>query len=240
MKTPNFQELILFENTNYILINKPAYVASLDERTTDKQGISILRMAKNYVADAQLCHRLDKETSGVLAIAKNAEAYRNLSIQFEDRVVEKVYHAIVMGQQEFQEVSVYLPIRPTKTGTAVIDREEGKEAETVFTTLEVFKRHTLVACYPHTGRMHQIRIHLQCLKAPIVADSTYGGQNLYLSELKRKFNLKKDTEEQPLIQRVALHAFSLSFEDLDGKGLVVEAPYPKDIAALLKQLRANI
>ncbi len=240
MKKLDFKDLIIFENDNYLVINKPPHVASLDERTADKQGVSILRMAKNYLEGAQLCHRLDKETSGVLAIAKNPEAYRHLSIQFEDRVVEKTYHAVVMGQQEFNDVTVYLPIRQTKTGTVVIDREEGKEAETVFQTLEVFKKHTLVACYPHTGRMHQIRVHLQCLKAPIVADLTYGGQHILLSELKRKFNLKQETEEQPLIQRVALHAFALRFIDLDEKELLIEAQYPKDIAALLRQLRGNL
>jgi 23S rRNA pseudouridine955/2504/2580 synthase len=240
MKAPDFKDLIIFENDNYLLINKPPYISSLDERTTDKTGISILRMAKAYLADAQLCHRLDKETSGVLAIAKHPEAYRHLSMQFEDRIVEKTYHAIVGGQQEFKNVSVYLPIKQTKMGTVVIDREEGKEAETIFDTIEVFKQNTLVACKPYTGRMHQIRVHLQCLKAPIVADLQYGGQHLYLSELKRKFNLKKDTEEQPLIQRVALHAFALSFADIDESDLYVEAPYPKDIAALLRQLRSNV
>ena len=75
----NFEDLIVFENEDYILINKPPHVASLDERTTDRTGISILRMAKEYHADAQLGHRLDKETSGILAIARNPEAYRHLA-----------------------------------------------------------------------------------------------------------------------------------------------------------------
>lgn len=237
MRIPNFSDFIIFENEDYIIVNKPPYVSSLDERTVDKAGISILRMAKEYHADAQLCHRLDKETSGALAIAKNPDAYRNLSIQFEDRIVDKTYHAIVSGIHEFDERVVNLPIKPLRDGTVTIDREEGKPAETIFKTLEIFKQHTLVGCKPITGRMHQIRIHLQCLKASIVADLQYGGKHLYLSELKRKFNLKKETEEQPLIQRVALHAHSLTFVGQDMVAIRAVAPYPKDIAALLKQLR---
>jgi 23S rRNA pseudouridine955/2504/2580 synthase len=233
-----FQDLILHEDQDYILINKPPYVSTLDERTID--STSIIRLAKAYWEDAQVCHRLDKETSGILAIAKNPAAYRNLAIQFEDRVVKKIYHAVVEGIHQFDGVDVYLPITRTSGGKVRIDKKEGKEAETIFYTKEVFKKHTLVECFPLTGRMHQIRIHLACLKAPIVSDEFYGGHKLYLSELKRKFNLKKFTEEQPLISRVALHAFALEFVALNGEQLRVEAPYPKDIAALLRQLRANV
>ncbi|WP_448518440.1 RluA family pseudouridine synthase [Rhodoflexus sp.] len=233
-----FQDLILHEDQDYILINKPAYISTLDERTID--SASIIRLAKAYWEDAQVCHRLDKETSGILAIAKNPEAYRHLAIQFEDRSVKKVYHAVVEGIHQFDGVDVYLPIARTSSGGVRIDKQEGKEAETIFYTKEVFKKHTLVECFPLTGRMHQIRIHLACLKAPIVADEFYGGHKLYLSELKRNFNLKKFTEEQPLISRVALHAFGLEFMALNGEPLRVEAPYPKDIAALLRQLRANV
>lgn len=236
----NFESLIVFENDDYILINKPPRVASLDERTPDKSGQSILRLAKAYHADAQLGHRLDKETSGILAIAKNPEAYRHLAMQFEHREVAKRYHAVVNGLHDFDGISVYLPISPVKDGTAVrIDREKGKVAETIFNTLKAYKRHTLVECMPVTGRMHQIRVHLMCLKAPIVNDPTYGGEPILLSQIKRKFNLKQDTEEQPLIQRVALHAHSLTFALLNGDSMTFEAPYPKDFDTVVKQLEKN-
>lgn len=236
----NFESLIVFENDDYILINKPPHVAALDERTTDKSGVSIVRLAKAYHADAQLGHRLDKETSGIMAIAKKPEAYRHLAMQFEHREVAKRYHAVVNGLHDFDMVSVYLPIAPIKDGTAVrIDREKGKIAETIFNTIRAYKKHTLVECMPITGRMHQIRVHLMCLKAPIVNDPTYGGDSIYLSDIKRKFNLKKDTEEQPLIQRVALHAHSLTFTQLNGDEATFEAPYPKDFDALVKQLEKN-
>jgi len=232
-----FKDIIIFENNDYILINKPPFLASLDERTQDKHQ-SILRLAKAYSDDAQLCHRLDKETSGVLAIAKNPAAYRNLAMQFENREVTKRYHAVVNGVHDFDSVSVFLPIAQLKDGTAVrIDREKGKIAETVFFTLKAYRHHTLVECIPITGRMHQIRVHLQCLKAPIVCDPTYGGDDIFLSQLKsKKFNLKKGTEELPLIKRVALHAHSLTFRLLNGEVIKVEAPYPKDFDVLVKQL----
>jgi 23S rRNA pseudouridine955/2504/2580 synthase len=87
--------------------------------------------------------------------------------------------------------------------------------------------------------MHQIRIHLTLLKAPITGDETYGGKLFYVSSVKRGFNLKKLTDEQPLLKRMALHAFSLEFALMDGKKVRIEAPYPKDFHALVKQLQDN-
>ncbi len=232
----DFKNLIVFENENYVVINKPPFVPSLDERTADR-SLSILKMAREHYDDIQLCHRLDKETSGALVLAKNSEAYRHLSMQFEHREVQKEYHAVVNGVHDFESISVFLPIAIVKDGTAVkIDRQRGKLAETVFFTLKAFNKHTLVRCIPITGRMHQIRVHLQCLNAPIVCDPTYGGDYIFLSQLKRKFNLKQETEELPLIKRVALHAHSIHFIDLDENILEVTAPYPKDFEVLVDQL----
>lgn len=238
MKKIDFKDLILFENEDYIVINKPPYLSTLDDRVTAGK-LSVLSLAKNYCPSIQIGHRLDKETSGCLAIAKNPDAYRHLSIQFEKRKTQKVYHAIINGIQDFKNVEVSKPIHAFNTGVVKIDHENGKEATTFFTTLEVFTKNTLIECKPITGRMHQIRIHLAVLGAPIVFDNLYGGKPLYLSELKKKFNLKEETEEKPLIQRVALHAKKLIFEGLDEKEIIVEAPYPKDIKALLAQLEKN-
>jgi 23S rRNA pseudouridine955/2504/2580 synthase len=242
VKKIDFKDIIIFENDDYILINKPPYLSSLDERTPDKnQGAtpqSILRLAKEYSSDAQLCHRLDKETSGVLAIAKNPAAYRSLAMQFEAREVTKRYHAVVNGVHSLDSISVYLPIAQLRDGTGVrIDREKGKIAETIFNTLKVYKHFTLLECMPITGRMHQIRVHLQCLKAPIVADPMYGGEDIFLSQIKsKKFNLKNGTEEIPLIRRVALHAHSLTFRLMNDEVVRIEAPYPKDFSVVVKQL----
>jgi 23S rRNA pseudouridine955/2504/2580 synthase len=87
--------------------------------------------------------------------------------------------------------------------------------------------------------MHQIRVHLAWLKAPICGDTQYGGQLFYLSTVKRGFNLKKATEEEPFLKRMALHAFALEFTGMDGAPLNLEAPYPKDFRALTNQLAEN-
>jgi 23S rRNA pseudouridine955/2504/2580 synthase len=234
MKYPVFKDLILFENDDYIVINKPPFLATLEDRTP--QSTNILRLARQYNPDAQACHRLDKETSGALALAKNNEAYRQLSMQFEHRQVGKLYHAVAWGNHDFQDLLVDKAILPGLKGTAKLSRT-GKPAETYFTSLEKYSRHTLIACRPVTGRMHQIRLHLAFLKAPIVSDTLYKGEHIFLSDLKRKYNSSTKEEEQPFIKRFALHSYQLSFTSLQGEPIKVEAPYPKDFQVLLKILR---
>lgn len=229
------KEAILFEDEDYLLINKPPFISTLEDRNDPN---NILKLVREIEDDAQVCHRLDKDTSGVLAVAKNPEAYRHLSMQFENREVTKMYHAISDGIHQFEDEMVDAPILKQNDGTVKISRE-GKSAQTIFTTLKAFKNHTLIQCSPITGRMHQIRIHLARLKAPITGDDTYGGKPFYISSVKRGFNLKKETEELPLIKRMALHAFSLKFAVLNGNLVTVEAPYPKDFQAFLKQLTIN-
>lgn len=235
MKYPNFKDLILFENDDYIVVNKPPFIASLDERTTGAE-INILRLAKQYHADAQVCHRLDKETSGAIVIAKNPDAYRSLSMQFERRKVNKIYHAVVDGQFQFDNLFIELPILNDGNKSVTIDRAEGKRAETYFNSLKYFKHYTLVECKPITGRMHQIRIHLATQRAAICGDHMYKGKPVFLSAIKKGYRLSKDEEEQPIMKRFALHAKHIVFKGLDGQDISVEAPYPKDFTTLLKLL----
>jgi RluA family pseudouridine synthase len=231
----NFKESVLFENDDYVLINKPPFISTLDDRI-DNQNILVI--AREFLKDAQVCHRLDKDTSGVLAIAKNPPAYRHLSMQFENREVSKTYHAVVDGIHSFQEKRVEASILKLNDGTVKISKE-GKPALTYFTTKDTYRNHSLIECHPITGRMHQIRIHLRLLRAPITGDEVYGGKPFFVSSVKRGFNLKKETEEVPLIKRMALHAFSLEFALLNHEKVKVEAPYPKDFQALVKQLGEN-
>lgn len=234
MRTVNFKDIIIYEDENFILVNKPPFVSSLDERAAESV-VPINRLAIEYWPDAQLCHRLDKETSGVLAIAKNSEAYRCMAMQFEHREVNKVYHAVIEGIREFNDELVDLPVYSTSHGTVKID-ERGKSAQTSFKTIKAYNKHTLVECRPATGRLHQIRVHLWALKAPIAGDITYGGHPFYLSQIKKRYNLKSETEELPIMQRVALHAYGLEFKTLNGEIISIQAPYPKDFTVLLKQL----
>jgi len=236
MKKIKFSDLIIFENDNYIVVNKPPLLSTLDDRASNT---NLLLLARSYAEDAQACHRLDKETSGALLFAKNPEAYRHASIQFEKREVAKIYHAVVDGIHDLNGVEVSKPLQITGKGLVKINMREGKEALTVFNTITAYKYHTLVECIPTTGRMHQIRVHLASLKASISNDELYGGELLYLSKLKKKFNLKKWTEERPIINRFALHAFKLIFNDLDEGLIEVEAAYPKDFRVLVEQLQKN-
>lgn len=233
---PNFEDLIVFRDEDFILINKPPFISTLEDRH-DK--VNLLGLAREFLPTAQVCHRLDKDTSGVLAIAQHPEAYRHMSLQFEHREVTKVYHAIVNGIHNFRDTLVDEPILKLDDGVVKIHRRDGKAAQTYFTTLKTYRYQTLVECRPVTGRMHQIRIHLSTFHAPITGDSIYGGKPFFLSSVKRGFNLKKETEERPIMQRMALHAFALKFKDMKGQEQTVEAPYPKDLQALVRQLELN-
>src|SRR6195952_6042602 len=213
MKFPKFADLILFEDDDIIVVNKPPFISSLDEREGGE--INMLRLAKQYSDDAQICHRLDKETSGALIIAKNPEAYRHVSMQFEKRQVKKVYHAIIEGTHVFEELFIDLPILNVGKGNVTISRQEGKRAETWFQSLKYFKHYTLVECRPVTGRMHQIRIHLATQRAAICGDHMYKGKPVYLSAIKKGYRLAKDEEEQPIMKRFALHAKEIVFKGLD-------------------------
>ena len=132
MKYPVFTDLILFENDDFIVVNKPPFLATLEDRALN--ATNLLKLARQYHPDAQACHRLDKETSGALAIAKNPEAYRHLSLQFENREVDKLYHAVVWGVHKFENVEVDRSIEPGKKGKAKL-AFKGKPAQTILNTL---------------------------------------------------------------------------------------------------------
>jgi RluA family pseudouridine synthase len=231
----DLNDSILHKDDDYVVINKPPFISTLEDRNDQTNILSIVRQT---FPDAQVGHRLDKDTSGVLAIALNPESYRQFSMQLEHREVTKIYHAIVEGTPALNEQRVEAPILKQADGRVKISRD-GKQAETWFSTVKNFRGYSLVECRPVTGRMHQIRIHLSLLGASIAGDEMYGGKPVYLSTLKRSYNLKKDTVEEPIMKRMALHAFSLEFLGVDGKKLRVEAPYPKDFRVLLRQLEEN-
>lgn len=236
IKVPDFKSLILFEDEHYMVVNKPPFLSSLDDR---QEPVNLLKLARGYHSDAQLCHRLDKETSGALILSKNQEAYRSMAILFERREVKKIYHAVVNGIHDLQDTRVEAPISVVLGREARIDSKNGKKSLTIFRSLQAFRRHTLIECSPVTGRMHQIRVHLQFLNAPITGDTAYGGEPFYLSSVKRNYRLGKFEEERPLMKRLALHAWSVSFSLAGKEKMTIEAPYPDDFKILLKQLEKN-
>lgn len=222
---------IIAETDHWVAINKPPYVPSLPERGK-YTAESVLEWSRKRWPDSILCHRIDRETSGALLIAKDAETYRHVSIQFEKRQIEKIYHAIVDGVVEFQDFWVDLPINTDNLNNIKIDKQFGKLAQTHFQTLETFRHFTLLECKPKTGRLHQIRVHLSSQNAKIAADELYGSKTPMLSLVKRKIS----GEDRPLIQRFALHARELVFKDLEEQTISIQAEYPNDFGVFLKLL----
>ena len=237
MKIPKLQDLLIYEDDHIIVVNKPPFISSLDEREGGE--INILRLAKQYHEDAQICHRLDKETSGAMIIAKDPETYRFVSMQFEHREVKKVYHAIVDGTHVFNELMIDLPILNAGKGNVMISRVEGKKAETYFQSIKYFKHYTLIEARPVTGRMHQIRIHLATQRASISGDEMYGGKPVFLSQIKRGYRPSKNEEEQPIMKRFALHSREVTFKIAENESRTFTAEYPKDFGVLLKLLEKN-
>ena len=233
-KRINPSDLIVFENDDYWVINKPPFVSTLEDRV-DKDHI--LSLFKEMAETVFVCHRLDKETSGALLLAKNEEAYRNAALQFEHREVEKVYHAIVEGRFTDEVIKVEVPLKVAGSGQVRIDNRQGKPAETLFRLGETFGKYTLVEAKPISGRRHQIRVHLQYLNFPICGDTQYGGRPIFLSDFKKNYRPARDHEERPLFDRVALHAFSLKINGVDGQKIHVECPYPKDLEMILGKFK---
>jgi 23S rRNA pseudouridine955/2504/2580 synthase len=227
-----FEDIILLEDEHLIIVNKPAGISSLSDRDDE---VNMLELGRKYFPDLRLCHRLDKQTTGALVFAKTAEVYREMAILFEKREVIKHYLALVMGNRDFEEHLIELPISTSGKGKARIDFD-GKESATVVNTAEKFRDYTLVDCFPLTGRMHQIRLHMSAQGCPLVGDELYGGKNIFLSELKRKFKFNRKEEEPTVNDDIMLHARGISFEML-GTEYQVVAPLPKKFDAALRILR---
>jgi RluA family pseudouridine synthase len=180
----------------------------------------LLKLLEEENGKLWVVHRLDKVTSGVMLFARNAEAHRALSLQFEGHQVEKIYHALVNGQPKWKEHIARHPLRANvghKHRTAV-DNHSGKPAETEFKVLKRFSAQALLEARPRTGRTHQIRVHAYALGHPLVGDTLYSAPST------------------DWIERPALHAKTLQVtHPINSERLFFEAPYPEDFATALQR-----
>ena len=230
-------EFIVYEDDNLVAINKPPGLLSIP----DRQGkeISLKTILKEKYGNIFTVHRLDKDTSGLIVFAKNETSHKHLSRQFEERQTKKIYQGLVLGSLPDKKGSIDSPIaeHPALNGTMVIHRN-GKQSLTEYEVLEDFSIYSLVQFRIHTGRTHQIRVHMRETGHPIACDDLYGdGKPILVSSLKSKFKLSKDAEEErPILGRLALHSFQLGLENISGDIIELEAPLPKDMRATLQQL----
>ncbi len=234
---------IIYEDSSIIILNKQADMIVHPARgNTHGTLVNALVFYSDKLSSGLgefrpgIVHRLDKNTTGVMVVAKDDGAQWKIAKQFEHRQVNKNYLAIVHGTPELtaDRIKAPLGIHPRAREKYAIRPDSGKESITFYEVLESFRGFSLLKLTPKTGRTHQIRVHLSYIKHPIVADDMYNGRLVYPWQL-------ADTEpavQQPVISRVALHAHTLEFKHPSTEKLVkFEAPLPEDMQNFLDMLR---
>lgn len=184
-----------------------------------------------------IVHRLDKNTTGVLIVAKTDHAHWKVARQFADRTVAKTYLAVVHGVPELRADRIASPIgiHPRVREKCAV-RYDGKPAVTTYRVVEAFRGYALLQLALETGRTHQIRVHLEHIRHPIVGDDMYGGKPVYPWQIEDR----EPAPEEPLIARVALHAWKLGVRHpTTGRPMEFTAPIPDDLQRLLDHLRRH-
>ncbi|MCH8070854.1 MAG: RluA family pseudouridine synthase [Proteobacteria bacterium] len=223
-KIADLERQVLFEDKRLLVINKPSGLAVHGGSGVSHGVIELLRAARPELRDLSLVHRLDRETSGCLVLAKRRSALRELHQKFRDGTVAKNYLALVIGDWQLggQLVDAPLLVEHRKNGERhVVVSGAGKPAQTKMRLSRTFGKYSLLQCQPLTGRTHQIRVHALHLGHPVAGDERYGDPEANATA--RKLGLK----------RLFLHAQSISFPDDSGNDLHFTAPLADDLERFL-------
>lgn len=239
---------ILWEDDRLIAVAKPAGLATIPGRgETDDLLHRLarqLRLPASGSADPRLriVHRLDKDTSGVMLLAKDIDTQRYLSMQFQNNRVHKEYLALVIGRPPEPSGQIDAPLAPRRGTARMCVAAGGRSARTDWVLERKLRRFSLLRCFPKTGRPHQLRVHLKSIGLPLAVDPLYNpappgeSDGIFLSQHKRDYRRTPGQLERPLIGRLSLHAAKIQFVHPDGRQLMVECPPPKDFRATLTQL----
>jgi 23S rRNA pseudouridine1911/1915/1917 synthase len=237
---------VLYEDDHLIALNKDTGIICHPARATQTGTIvNALAFYSSQLSHGQdpfrpgIVHRLDKNTTGVMLVAKNDEAHWRLSLQFERRTVQKTYLAVVVGEMELDGDTIDAPIgvHPiVREKFAVMIHENkinvAKHALTRYEVAERFRGFTLVKLLPKTGRTHQLRVHMSHIGHPIVGDQMYGGP------LVSQHSLTGEGSETPLLTHQALHAWRIAFRHpITEKPMEIEAPFRSRFRKLMLLLR---
>lgn len=252
---------VLYEDDHLVVINKPPQMVvhpSKGHWSGTLTAALIFRFENTLSQHGGeqrpgIVHRLDRDTSGVIIVARNDSAHIQLAKQFEERTVEKEYLAVVSPAPEFDRDWIDQPIGPHSYQREKMmvrqNHSQARDAKTFYEVIERFGKYGVVKALPKTGRTHQIRVHLQFIGCPVVADKLYAGHNqIRLSDLMKPLekNLRSSaesngpvTDHDPiLIDRQALHARRIQFDHpVSGQRMEISAPIPDDIARLIEALK---
>lgn len=239
---------ILYQSAHLLAVNKPAALPVIADRFQAGPNLRDLLQTQHERQQGSgdqavwVVHRIDADTSGLVLFARTAEMHREMSLLFEHNQVHKTYLAVTAGAPEAEEGEIDLPIdkHPGQKQLMRID-PHGKPSLTRYRVLERFRHFACLEVYPHSGRTHQIRVHLQALGCPLAIDPRYGGGNISIDISQIKTGAVHRSErhvERTLISRLTLHAGRIAFQDpFTRQAIALEAPLPKDLSGLLHALR---